>query len=78
MDVAPSQLGEARPEFPTWTGDTRRVVHADHHIDHAGALTLLQAEWEVPTYMPAADRPRFETLPMQGTIGVTSSPKRAR
>ena len=27
------------------------------HLDHAGALSFLQDEWDVPTYMPAADRP---------------------
>ena len=38
------------------------------HIDHAGALTYLQKVWDVPTYMPADDRPLFETLPIQGTM----------
>ena len=38
------------------------------HLDHAGALSLLQAEWDVPTYMPKADRPLFETLPIQGSM----------
>ena len=48
--------------------DIAMMLLTHTHIDHAGALTLLQAEWEVPTYMPAADRPLFETLPMQGTM----------
>ena len=38
------------------------------HLDHAGALSYLQEVYDVPTYMPAADRPLFETLPMQGTL----------
>jgi len=38
------------------------------HLDHAGALPLLQEQWDVPTYMPADDRPLFETLPMQGSM----------
>jgi glyoxylase-like metal-dependent hydrolase (beta-lactamase superfamily II) len=38
------------------------------HLDHAGALTYLQEVWDVPTYMPADDRPLFETLPMQGSM----------
>ena len=42
------------------------LTHA--HIDHAGALTLLQKEWDVPTYMPKKERPLFETLPIQGTM----------
>ena len=42
------------------------LTHA--HIDHAGALPLLQKEWDVPTYMPRLERPLFETLPIQGTM----------
>lgn len=42
------------------------LTHA--HIDHAGALPLLQAVWDVPTYLPKAERPLFETLPMQGRM----------
>ncbi len=38
------------------------------HIDHAGALPLLQEIWDAPTYMPRDDRPLFQTLPMQGTM----------
>jgi len=48
--------------------DIAMILLTHTHIDHAGALTLLQAEWDVPTYMPGADRPLFETLPMQGTM----------
>mgnify|MGYP002883548946 CR=1 FL=1 len=46
----------------------KMILLTHTHLDHAGALTLLQAEWDVPTYMPAADRPLFETLPQQGTM----------
>lgn len=42
------------------------LTHA--HIDHAGGLPLLQAEWDVPTYLCKAERPLFETLPMQGRM----------
>lgn len=38
------------------------------HIDHAGALSLLQEIWDVPTYMPKKERPLFDTLPFQGTM----------
>lgn len=48
--------------------DIQMILLTHTHIDHAGALSLLQAEWDVPTYMPAKDRPLFETLPMQGTM----------
>lgn len=48
--------------------DLRMILLTHTHIDHAGALSLVQAEWDLPTYMPAADRPLFETLPMQGTL----------
>ena len=46
----------------------KMILLTHTHIDHAGALSLLQAEWSVPTYMPAKDRPLFETLPYQGTM----------
>lgn len=46
----------------------KMILLTHTHLDHAGALSLLQAEWDVPTYMPAADRPLFETLPLQGTM----------
>ena len=42
------------------------LTHA--HIDHAGALSLLQDEWAVPTYMPKKERPLFDTLPIQGSM----------
>jgi len=48
--------------------DIRMILLTHTHLDHAGALSFLQAEWDVPTYMPADDRPLFETLPMQGTM----------
>lgn len=46
----------------------KMILLTHTHLDHAGALSLLQNEWDVPTYMPAADRPLFETLPMQGSM----------
>ncbi len=48
--------------------DIQLILLTHTHIDHAGALTLLQAAWDVPTVMPRLDRPLFETLPMQGTM----------
>jgi hydroxyacylglutathione hydrolase len=42
------------------------LTHA--HIDHAGALSLIQDEWDVPTYMPKKERPLFDTLPIQGSM----------
>ncbi len=36
------------------------------HVDHAGALVELQKQFDVPTYLPALERPLFETLPRQG------------
>ena len=66
------------------TGETDELVHrllalnpapsiemillTHTHLDHAGALSFLQEKWDVPTYMPALDRPLFETLPQQGTL----------
>lgn len=48
--------------------DVVTILLTHTHIDHAGALPLLQAQWDVPTVMPAADRPLFETLPHQGSM----------
>jgi len=48
--------------------DIQMILLTHTHLDHAGALTFLQAVWDVPTYMPAKDRPLFQTLPMQGTM----------
>ena len=42
------------------------LTHA--HLDHAGALTFIQKEWDVPTYMPQKEWPLFNTLPMQGSM----------
>jgi glyoxylase-like metal-dependent hydrolase (beta-lactamase superfamily II) len=48
--------------------DVQMILLTHTHLDHAGALTYLQEVFDVPTYMPAADRPLFETLPIQGSM----------
>ena len=48
--------------------DVQLILLTHTHLDHAGALTLLQERWDVPTVMPRLDRPLFETLPMQGRM----------
>ena len=48
--------------------DIRMILLTHTHLDHAGALSYLQEVYSVPTYMPRADRPLFETLPMQGSM----------
>lgn len=51
------------------TPDVAFILLTHTHIDHAGALTLLQDAFpDAETVMPAADRPLFETLPMQGSM----------
>lgn len=44
------------------------ILLTHSHLDHAGALPLLQEVWDVPTYLPKKDRPLFDTLPMQGSM----------
>ncbi|MGB0647786.1 MAG: MBL fold metallo-hydrolase [Bradymonadia bacterium] len=46
----------------------KMILLTHTHLDHAGALSYLQEVYDVPTYMPGADRPLFETLPIQGTM----------
>lgn len=48
--------------------DLRLILLTHTHLDHAGALVDLQRRYAVPTVMPAADRPLFETLPVQGRM----------
>jgi hydroxyacylglutathione hydrolase len=48
--------------------DIRFILLTHTHLDHAGALSILQERYDVPTVMPRLDRPLFETLPMQGTM----------
>ncbi len=48
--------------------DVRLILLTHAHIDHAGALTFLQEQWDVPTYMPRDEQPLFQTLPIQGTM----------
>lgn len=48
--------------------DIRMILLTHAHIDHAGALSMLQAVWDVPTLMPRLEWPLFETLPMQGSM----------
>jgi hydroxyacylglutathione hydrolase len=48
--------------------NVQRILLTHSHIDHAGALTLLQQEWDVETVAPKLDKPLFDTLPMQGSM----------
>ncbi|MBX3275492.1 MAG: MBL fold metallo-hydrolase [Sandaracinaceae bacterium] len=48
--------------------DVKMILLTHGHLDHAGALTLLQEVWDVPTYLPRQERPLFETLPVQGRM----------
>lgn len=46
--------------------DVRAILLTHAHLDHAGGLAALQALVDVPTYLPEAELPLFETLPRQG------------
>lgn len=48
--------------------DVRMLLLTHSHLDHAGALSMLQEVWDVPTYCPREDKPLFDTLPIQGTM----------
>ncbi len=54
----------AREEKP----DVRMILLTHGHLDHAGALAWLPEVYAVPTYLPRAERPLFDTLPMQGRM----------
>ncbi|MGF1613246.1 MAG: MBL fold metallo-hydrolase [Gammaproteobacteria bacterium] len=44
----------------------RAILLTHAHLDHAGGLSALQARLDIPTYLPEAELPLFETLPRQG------------
>lgn len=46
--------------------DIHAILLTHGHVDHAGALSQLQARFDVPTYLPRAELPLFEALPQQG------------
>jgi len=46
--------------------DIRMILLTHGHLDHAGALTRLQQEFDVETYLPRLEKPLFDTLPQQG------------
>jgi len=48
--------------------DIRMILLTHGHLDHAGALTLLQEQWDVPTMLPRAEKALFDTLPIQGQM----------
>jgi glyoxylase-like metal-dependent hydrolase (beta-lactamase superfamily II) len=63
-DELPRALRAIRP-----APDVRWILLTHTHLDHAGALTLLQQAFpDAVTVMPRDDRPLFETLPHQGTM----------
>jgi glyoxylase-like metal-dependent hydrolase (beta-lactamase superfamily II) len=47
--------------------DIQMILLTHAHLDHAGALVVLQQAFDVPTYLPRLEIPLFETLPEQGT-----------
>jgi glyoxylase-like metal-dependent hydrolase (beta-lactamase superfamily II) len=60
-DELPRRLAAHNP-------DVRMILLTHAHLDHAGALRLLQQKWDVPTYCPRLEKPLFDTLPFQGQM----------
>ena len=46
--------------------DIQMILLTHGHLDHAGALVVLQQAFDVSTYLPRLEQSLFETLPEQG------------
>lgn len=62
------ETDELARQLETLAPDVRMILLTHAHLDHAGGLVSLQERFDVPTYLPAAERPLFETLPVQGRM----------
>ncbi|MCC5796315.1 MAG: MBL fold metallo-hydrolase [Methylophaga sp.] len=56
------QLSQLKPE-----PDIRYILLTHGHLDHAGALLHLQAQYQAMTFLPRLELPMFERLPEQGS-----------
>lgn len=62
------ETDELAKQLEALAPDVRMILLTHAHLDHAGGLVALQEGFDVPTYLPRAERPLFETLPVQGRM----------
>jgi glyoxylase-like metal-dependent hydrolase (beta-lactamase superfamily II) len=66
--VDTGETEELAEQLEALAPDVRMILLTHAHVDHAGGLVSLQERFDVPTYLPALEKPLFDTLPVQGRM----------